>query len=131
MFNTITCANESHTYLHNDSVHARRALLSSFDEAENDSNELDNDESDNVYSNRNNFSSTPPDKSYLSLPQNTSTAIVKYKPPSSTPITKQASGQSSSLTNKSRTLPFMSPVVPDTLSIIQEHIPQKQIANAT
>ena len=96
MFNTITYTNKSHTHLHNDSVHARRTLLSFFDETENDSNEIDNEESENVYSNQNNFSSTTPDKFSLSLPQNTSTAIVKYQPPSSNPITKLASEQSSS-----------------------------------
>ena len=79
MFNTITCANESHTYSHNDSVHPRRTLLSSFDEAESNINEFDNDECDNVYSNQNNFSPTTPDKFSLSLPQNKSTAIVKVQ----------------------------------------------------
>ena len=72
MSNTITCANESHTYSHNDSVHPRRTLLSSFDEAESNSDEVNNDDCDKVYSNQNNFSSTTPDKFSLSLPQNTS-----------------------------------------------------------
>ena len=129
MFIAITFTNKLHYLFCNDSGHARRTLLSSFDEADNESIKIANESSENVNSNKNNFSSTPLNKFSMSLPNIESTAIVAYKPLGCTPSFKQAAATSTSLTKQSRSSPTMSPVVPDTLSIIQEHIPKKQISS--